>query len=67
MSRCVLRGAGSQKQRLSGDGSGRRVVGEEYPTRLVDTLPESDFDGGKSAAKVERIKEIEQELKASKN
>lgn len=41
---------------------GARVVGEEYAKRLVDTWLDCDFEGGKSAAKVERIKEIEQEF-----
>jgi ribose 5-phosphate isomerase B len=41
---------------------GARVVGEEYAKSLVDTWLKSDFEGGKSAAKVERIKEIEQEF-----
>ena len=41
---------------------GARVVGEEYAKRLVDAWLDSDFEGGKSAAKVERIKEIEQEF-----
>ena len=45
---------------------GARVVGEEYAKSLVDTWLKSDFEGGKSSAKVERIKEIEQELSASK-
>ena len=45
---------------------GARVVGEEYAKRLVDTWLESDFEGGKSAAKVERIKEIEQEFTSTK-
>ena len=45
---------------------GARVVGEEYAKRLVDTWLESDFEGGKSAAKVERIKEIESELTSAK-
>lgn len=45
---------------------GARVVGEEYGKRLVDTWLESDFEGGKSAAKVERIKEIEQEFTNTK-
>jgi ribose 5-phosphate isomerase RpiB len=35
------------------------VVGEELAKTLVDTGLESSFEGGKSAAKVERIKEIE--------
>ena len=41
---------------------GARVVGEEYAKSLVDAWLKSDFEGGKSAAKVERIKEIEQEF-----
>ena len=45
---------------------GARVVGEEYAKSLVDTWLKSDFEGGKSSAKVERIKEIEQEFTASK-
>ena len=45
---------------------GARVVGEEYAKRLVDTWMESDFEGGKSSAKVERIKEIEQEFTSTK-
>jgi ribose 5-phosphate isomerase B len=45
---------------------GARVVGEEYAKSLVDTWLKSDFEGGKSSAKVERIKQIEQELAASK-
>jgi ribose 5-phosphate isomerase B len=42
------------------------VVGEEYAKRLVDAWLDSDFEGGKSAAKVERIKEIEQEFTSAK-
>jgi ribose 5-phosphate isomerase B len=45
---------------------GARVVGEEYAKRLVDTWLDCDFEGGKSAAKVERIKEIEQEFTSTK-
>lgn len=45
---------------------GARVVGEEYAKSLVDAWLKSDFEGGKSSAKVERIKEIEQEFAASK-
>jgi ribose 5-phosphate isomerase B len=45
---------------------GARVVGEEYAKRLVDAWLESDFEGGKSVAKVERIKEIEQEFTNTK-
>jgi ribose 5-phosphate isomerase B len=45
---------------------GARVVGEELAKTLVDTWLESSFEGGKSAAKVERIKEIERHyVKAS--
>ena len=45
---------------------GARVVGEEYAKSLVDTWLKSDFQGGKSAAKVERMKAIEQQFTASK-
>jgi ribose 5-phosphate isomerase B len=45
---------------------GARVVGEEYAKSLVDTWLKSDFEGGKSTAKVERMKEIEQQFTASK-
>ena len=45
---------------------GARVVGEEYAKSLVDTWLKSDFEGGKSAAKVERMKAIEQQFTASK-
>ena len=45
---------------------GARVVGEEYAKSLVDTWLKSDFEGGKSAAKVERIKEVEQEFRNQK-
>jgi ribose 5-phosphate isomerase B len=38
---------------------GARIVGEELAKALVDTWLESSFEGGKSAEKVERIKEIE--------
>ena len=46
---------------------GARVVGEEYAKSLVDTWLRSDFEGGKSTAKVERMKEIEQQFTTSKN
>jgi ribose 5-phosphate isomerase RpiB len=42
------------------------VAGEEYAKSLVDTWLKSDFEGGKSTAKVERMKEIEQQFTASK-
>jgi ribose 5-phosphate isomerase B len=45
---------------------GARVVGEEYAKSLVDAWLKSNFEGGKSAAKVERIKEIEQEFRNPK-
>ena len=45
---------------------GARVIGEEYAKSLVDTWLKSDFEGGKSTAKVERMKEIEQQFTASK-
>ncbi|HEY5742647.1 MAG TPA: ribose 5-phosphate isomerase B [Terrimicrobiaceae bacterium] len=45
---------------------GARVVGEEYAKRLVESWLDSDFEGGKSAAKVERIKEIEQEFSSTR-
>lgn len=38
---------------------GARVVGEELAKALVDTWLAASFEGGKSTAKVERIKEIE--------
>jgi ribose 5-phosphate isomerase B len=42
------------------------VVGEEYAKRLVESWLDSEFEGGKSTAKVERIKEIEQEFTSTK-
>ena len=45
---------------------GARVVGEEYAKSLVDTWLRSDFEGGKSTAKVERMKEIEQQFTTSR-
>jgi ribose 5-phosphate isomerase B len=38
---------------------GARVVGDELAKQLVDIWLEADFQGGRSTAKVERIKEIE--------
>ena len=53
----------AQRARKSNDcqimALGARVVGEDLAKTLVDTWLESSFEGGKSAAKVERIKEIE--------
>ena len=39
---------------------GARVVGEELAKSLVDTWLGSDFQGGSSVAKVERMKAIEE-------
>ncbi|HEY5813623.1 MAG TPA: ribose 5-phosphate isomerase B [Terrimicrobiaceae bacterium] len=53
----------TQRARKSNDcqimALGARVVGEELAKALVDTWLASSFEGGKSAEKVERIKEIE--------
>ena len=53
----------TQRARKSNDcqimALGARVIGEELAKALVDTWLESSFEGGKSAEKVERIKEIE--------
>jgi ribose 5-phosphate isomerase B len=53
----------TQRARKSNDcqiiALGARVVGEELAKALVDTWLESSFEGGKSAEKVDRIKEIE--------
>jgi ribose 5-phosphate isomerase B len=53
----------TQRARKSNDcqimALGARVVGEELAKALVDTWLESSFEGGKSAEKVERIKDIE--------
>ena len=45
---------------------GARVVGEEYAKSLVDTWLKADFEGGKSTAKVERMKEIEQQFTSAR-
>ncbi len=42
---------------------GARVVGAELAKNLVDIWLESDFSGGGSQAKVDRISEIEQECR----
>ena len=42
---------------------GARVIGEELAKTLVNTWLHSDFQGGGSAPKVERIKEIEQQFR----
>jgi ribose 5-phosphate isomerase B len=44
---------------------GARVVGDELAKQLVDIWLEADFQGGRSTAKVERIKEIESEFAAA--
>ena len=41
---------------------GSRVVGEELAKSLVDTWLASDYQGGKSAPKVERMKKIDQQF-----
>ena len=41
---------------------GSRVVGEELAKSLVDIWLASDYQGGRSAAKVERMKEIDQQF-----
>ena len=66
VSRRLFRRESAQEQRLPGHGLGARVVGEEDAKSLVDTWLKSDFEGGKSAAKVERMKAIEQQFTASK-
>ena len=38
---------------------GGRVVGEELAKSLVDIWLASDYEGGRSAPKVERMKEID--------
>ena len=41
---------------------GGRVIGEELAKSLVDTWLASDYQGGKSAPKVERMKKIDQQF-----
>lgn len=45
---------------------GSRVIGEELAKTLVNIWLQSDFAGGGSTAKVERIKQIEEEFHARK-
>lgn len=56
----------AERARKSNDAQvmalGARVVGEELAKSLVDTWLASDFQGGSSTAKVERMKEIEQQF-----
>ena len=42
---------------------GSRVVGSELAKAIVDTWLGARFDGGRSAAKVDRITEYEESLK----
>jgi ribose 5-phosphate isomerase B len=41
---------------------GGRVIGEELAKSLVDIWLASDYQGGRSAPKVERMKEIDQQF-----
>jgi ribose 5-phosphate isomerase B len=41
---------------------GGRVVGEELAKSLVDIWLTSDYQGGRSAPKVERMKEIDKQF-----
>jgi ribose 5-phosphate isomerase B len=41
---------------------GGRVVGEELAKSLVDIWLASDYQGGRSAPKVERMKEIDKQF-----
>lgn len=45
---------------------GARVVGPEVAKQVVRTFLESEFQGGRSTPKVERIKELEQHLVMSR-
>lgn len=60
----------AERARKSNDAQimalGARVVGEELAKSLVDTWLESDFAGGGSSAKVERMTEIEQRYSTAK-
>ena len=60
----------AERARKSNDAQimalGSRVVGEELAKSLVDTWLDSDFLGGGSTAKVERMKEIEQRYNSPK-
>jgi ribose 5-phosphate isomerase B len=57
----------AERARKSNDAQivclGARVVGPELAKSIVKAFIESDFQGGGSAAKVERITAIEQELR----
>jgi ribose 5-phosphate isomerase B len=41
---------------------GGRVIGEELAKSLVDVWLASDYQGGRSAAKVDRMKEIDDQF-----
>lgn len=60
----------AQRARKSNDAQvlcmGQRVIGEELAKCIVDTWLESDFEGGGSAPKVQRISELETLSKAGK-
>ena len=53
----------TERSRMSNDcqimALGSRVIGEELAKSLVDVWLRSEFQGGRSAPKVERIREIE--------
>ena len=59
----------AERARKSNDAQivclGARVVGPELAKSIVKSFLESEFAGGSSAAKVERIAAIEQELRAA--
>lgn len=59
----------AERARKSNDAQivcmGARVVGPELAKSIVKSFLESEFAGGGSAAKVERIKAIEQELRSA--
>jgi len=46
---------------------GARIVGDELAKQLVDIWLEADFQGGRSTAKVERLKEIENRFLGTEN
>jgi ribose 5-phosphate isomerase B len=61
----------AQRARKSNDAQilcmGQRVIGEELAKCLVDIWLESEFQGGGSTKKVERIAELENAVKTKKN
>jgi ribose 5-phosphate isomerase B len=56
----------AERSRKSNDcqiiGPGRRVVDEELAKTLVDAWLASNYQGGRSASKVERMKQIDQQF-----